>query len=511
MRKLTLLLLFALPSERIHAQITFQKTYGGTATESISGLFLTADSGYVMSGTTDSFGDDQFYMVKTDQYGDTVWTKTYRFYTYNWSRCLTQTSDGGYLVTGQTATPSGSWQPCLMKTDSLGNLQWAKKIISVGSATLWSVLQSQDGGYVATTGNFRILKLDSLGNVTSSCQYSGGSATNNHTFIMQTPDGGLLLSGNMEISPFSNTDIYLIKTDSSGNAVWAKTYGGASNDYCWGAVPASDGGFLVLTHSFIYTPGAPSALVLRIDSAGNLLWSKIFGNTTLTHSDFYAAKEMSDGGFVLAGSALGGYIIRIDAAGDTVWTREVNGNASFTYIHRAFDGGFIFGGGHGNNGGDFFLVKTDSLGHSGCLTAATSTLDTVVYPTVINQFPAVTPLGMTSSLLFSVTGSGGSVTTFCFNNPTLLDETKNRSNTVFIFPNPISGSGAVTFTLSKSEKVSLKIFDLNGRLISALAEGMFDAGENKVSWDAGSIEAGIYLLRMEASGRIQTQIAAIIE
>ncbi|HYV90532.1 MAG TPA: T9SS type A sorting domain-containing protein [Chitinophagales bacterium] len=68
-----------------------------------------------------------------------------------------------------------------------------------------------------------------------------------------------------------------------------------------------------------------------------------------------------------------------------------------------------------------------------------------------------------------------------------------------IYPNPLSNSTTIYFTLNEPQKVSLKIFDLNGRLIQTLADDEFDSGEHQVEWNASNLEAGIYFLRMETA------------
>ena len=71
--------------------------------------------------------------------------------------------------------------------------------------------------------------------------------------------------------------------------------------------------------------------------------------------------------------------------------------------------------------------------------------------------------------------------------------------TLDISPNPVSGSSVIYFFMEQSEKVSLKIFDVNGRLVSILADKIFEAGENEITWSAADVNAGIYFLRMETT------------
>ena len=71
--------------------------------------------------------------------------------------------------------------------------------------------------------------------------------------------------------------------------------------------------------------------------------------------------------------------------------------------------------------------------------------------------------------------------------------------TLAVSPNPVSGSSVIDFFLEQSQKVSLKIFDVNGRLVTTLAAQIFEAGENEITWNAAEVNSGIYFLRMETS------------
>lgn len=78
-------------------------------------------------------------------------------------------------------------------------------------------------------------------------------------------------------------------------------------------------------------------------------------------------------------------------------------------------------------------------------------------------------------------------------------------NTISIFPNPVTQSSTILFTLSQSQNVSLKVFDLNGRLVRTLAENIYEAGENEIVWNAENVNAGIYFLQFQSVETLQTE------
>jgi len=111
---------------QVFAQITFERWYGGSQREEGQSVSQTSDGGYVMCGYTKSFGDPDgdVYMVRTDEYGDTLWTRTFGGSSYEQSFRIEQTNDDGFIIAGLTHSFGDLSQMYLVKTDSSGNLDW---------------------------------------------------------------------------------------------------------------------------------------------------------------------------------------------------------------------------------------------------------------------------------------------------------------------------------------------------------------------------------------------------
>src|SRR5438105_3146707 len=187
--QLTFLLCMALV---VHGfgQITFQKTYGGTDSDDGHAVKQTSDGGYIIAGTTYSFGvgNGDFYLIKTDSIGDTLWTRTFGGPSFDFIHAIDQTSDGGYILTGHTYSFSMGYN---------GDTLWTKTYRGANPEEAYSVQQTTDGGYIIV------------------------GVTN-----LFTPDSG---------------DVYLMKTDSSGNVLWTRTYGGTGNDIGYSVQQNADG------------------------------------------------------------------------------------------------------------------------------------------------------------------------------------------------------------------------------------------------------------------------------
>jgi len=266
----------------INGDALWTKTYGGADDD--GGLFVqqTTDSGYIVTGYASSFdaGFEEVYLIKTNSSGDTLWTKTYGGgnSTSN-SNEVHQTFDGGYIVTGYTSLNAGNFDVYLIKTNSAGNATWTKKY---GSA-------SHDYG----------------------------------NSVQQTTDSGYIVTGETDGFGAGNADVYLIKTDANGDTLWTRTYGGSLFDAGYSVKQTSDGGYIVagLTYSFFGTGSTSDVYLIRTNSFGDTLWTKTFGGVSIDEG--HSVQQTTDGGFIVSGFTwpfLGSvkydsYLIKCDSSG----------------------------------------------------------------------------------------------------------------------------------------------------------------------------------------------------
>ena len=121
----------------------------------------------------------------------------------------------------------------------------------------------------------------------------GGAGYDIGSSVQQTSDGGYIITGE------TDGNVYLIKTDSSGNKTWEKTFGGASYDIGWSVQQTSDGGYIIAGSTFSYGAGAGDVYLIKTDSSGNLTWEKIFGGAD--DDDGASVQQTSDGGYIIVG------------------------------------------------------------------------------------------------------------------------------------------------------------------------------------------------------------------
>jgi hypothetical protein len=209
----------------------------------------------------------------------------------------------------------------------------------VYSDRAYSIIQSSDGGYVVAgyTGggfgaggyDFYVVKLDSSGNVQWT-KTIGGSYDDVANSIIQSSDGGYVVAGWTEsFGAGYYPDIYVVKLDSSGNVLWTKTIGGSGLDYAWSIIRSSDGGYVVAGHTSSFGASYYDIYVVKLDSSGNVIWSKTIGGTNEDNRAF-SITQSSDGGYVVAGfttsSGIPGediYVVKLDANGNACFSKNI--------------------------------------------------------------------------------------------------------------------------------------------------------------------------------------------
>ena len=314
--------------------LKFIKAVGGASWDYGMSAQQTLDGGYIMTGWTDSFGagGGDALLVKLDNAHSLSWAKTVGGPNLDEPNFVRQTSDGGYIAAGYTNSfGAGSYDFLLLKFDSAGSLSWTKTVGGAGSDRAWTVQQTSDGGYIVTgsTNSFGaggadlfLVKFDSGGNL-SWATTVGGVGYDRATSLQQTSDGGYIVAGETESFGAGAADFFLIKFDSGGNLSWTKTIGGTGEEQGYNVLLTTDGGYIIngLTDSF--GAGSVDLLLVKFDSTGNFIWAKTAGGTNFDYS-WSGTKELSDGGFLMSGYSgsfgAGGadfLLVKFDSEGNT--------------------------------------------------------------------------------------------------------------------------------------------------------------------------------------------------
>jgi len=373
---LALILLFSLPA---FAQQRWERNYGGGRDDEGYSVQQTADGGYIIVGYTDSYGNgDQVYLVKTNPFGDTLWTRTYGGPLGDLGASVQQTSDGGYIITGSTTSfGAGNWDVYLIKTDSTGSTLWMKTYGKASGDDGRSVQQTSDGGYIIAGGTYSagsstqvyLIKTNSSGDIRWTQEYGGTSEDESYS-VRQTSDGGYIIAGTTA-SFGGGFQVYLVKTDSTGDTLWTRSYGGGADDRGRSVQPTTDGGYIIAGMTWSFGVGSDVYLI-KTNTTGDTLWTRNYGGSGWECSN--SCQQATDGGYIIAGqtgsfsNAYQVYLLKINVRGDTLWTRTYGG-ADYEdgkSVQQTQDGGYIVTG-YSNSFGNsrqVYLIKTDAYGSS---------------------------------------------------------------------------------------------------------------------------------------------------
>jgi len=252
--------------------IVWSKTWGGIGVETSTSVQLTSDGGYVVGGSTNSYGSGGYdaFIAKWSSAGDFQWSKVWGGASFENTVGVTQSTDGGYLLAGGTTSFLSSNSAFHVKFDTYGNLLWSK------------VLRGVSGVYSLASVN----------------------------------DGGYVIAGSKNGSEIGGGDAFLAKFDAAGTYEWGKAWGGTSLDVATSTLQTTDGGYMLSGYTYSFGPGGGDLFIAKFDSTGAGTWNKEWG--TADENAGGSLTETDDGGYILAGSTIDdttGILVKYDSTG----------------------------------------------------------------------------------------------------------------------------------------------------------------------------------------------------
>jgi hypothetical protein len=352
------------------------RTFGGPNDDYCWSVRQTPDGGYIILRNTDSYGagDAGVWLIKIDDAGYKVWERTVGGAGDDWGNSLQQTRDGGYVVTGYTAALGVSeFDVWFFKVDANGHALWQKTYRYAGGAVGKYVKQTQDGGYVVAAERAQpggwpydlwLIRTDSDGDTLWTRTYGGGS-DEGAFWVDQTEDGGYAIAGYTSSFGAGEGDFWLVKADANGDTAWTKTFGGPRNDVCLSAGRTQDGGYILTGYTCSYGVGLCSIWLIKTDADGRESWNKALGGEDYNYGE--AVQQTADGGYVVGSTSEDVWLITMAAEGDTVWSRHYAwaGGERCGDVQQTKDGGYIIAGRTSSRGAgrtDVLLMKTGPNG-----------------------------------------------------------------------------------------------------------------------------------------------------
>lgn len=274
------------------------------------------------------------------------WQKSLGGIGQEYGYCIKQTTDGGYIIVGESVSPNGgmitnnhgSYDSWVVKLNATGGVEWQNSLGGSNYDRASSVQQTADGGYIVV---------------------------------------GMTYSNNFDVtSHYGSSDVWAVKLGSTGAIEWQKALGGSSVDEGFSIQPTSDGGYILCgvtysTNGVVTTP--TGGWIVKLNNIGTIQWQRGIG------SYMNCIQQTADGGYIAAGDAngpLGGtdyLIVKLDSSGATEWQKYYGGTSNDTAeeIQQTTDGGFIVVGTtdssntdvtQNNGSSDYWVLKLNNLG-----------------------------------------------------------------------------------------------------------------------------------------------------
>jgi Secretion system C-terminal sorting domain len=501
--------------------------YGGVYGEVLNTFCITADSGFMLAGFSDSDssgdvsqhtqGNTDFWVVKTDAGGLKQWDKRFGGFDSDRLNAMQQTADGGYIFGGYTESDStgdmsqptqGNADYWIVKTDANGIKQWDKRFGGAYNDFMTALLQTPDGGYLLagttfsdSTGNvshynnggsdYWIVKTDAAGNKLWD-KIFGGYDDETLSSIAMTPDGGFALAGSSlsdstgDVSQHTRggMDYWVVKTDSVGTILWDKRFGGSLNDFGMYTLVTYDGG--LLTGGFVFSDstgdvsqhilGASDYWLVKTNANGVKQWNKRYGGDLDEHVFCNISKTL-DGKYLISGlsySYMSGDKSEDNMGPEQPWYLKIDTNGT-----RLWDK-TIFTTGHEEAG--FTLQTADS-----CYVTALYT------PADIGGYKSQPTQGFYDYWFVKLCDS-------VFVN--IQHPTSSLRPPILIYPNPVNDVLTVQGDWLQHKYISFCIYDLAGKIIYTKQQ---EAGgkmqEERIN--VANIANGIYLLEVKMEDKVE--------
>ncbi|UCE66101.1 MAG: T9SS type A sorting domain-containing protein [Candidatus Zixiibacteriota bacterium] len=433
--------------------------------------------GFIMVGSTQQFvmGYEDIYLIKTDADGFVEWERIYGGDGPDIGYCVKPTMDGGYIVCGATrdidAYKSDAY---MLKTDAYGDTVWTKKYGGSRSARFYEVCQLSDGGYIAVGyiaesdgyhTDIYLVRTNTTGQLLWSREHGPADSIDRAVSIQPSNDGGFVFCGWMESPGGVDCDVQLTKVNAGGDIEWTRHYGGDRYDKGFSVARASDGGYVIAGYKTVSDRNCHCEFYLiKISDEGFVEWERTYGGARSDRA--LSVRQTVDGGYIMTGHSTSFgqegndiYVVKTDDSGNLEWHDIFGGHDDDIgeCIRQVFDGNYVVTGHTEDFGGayhDAFLMKIRP-GQVGI----EEELSEVAPQTFITQ--------------------------------------QN-------YPNPFNSTTKIRYNLHEPSDVTIIIYDLLGREVETLSRGYRPAGRHQVVWNPGDLKSGNYFYKIETDRSSET-------
>jgi len=506
MKRIFIIIVVFLGCSNLYGQYkdtAFIYTYGGIQNDVCNQIKPTYDGGYIMIGTSNSFGcgNTDFYAVKIDSVGRHEWSKTYGGLENEEGFSVTPTFDKGYAFIGFTDSyGAGGYDVYLVKTDSLGNFQWQRTYGGSDWDFGYSIQQLSDSGFVICgltysygpgNGNVYIIRTNKNGDTlwTRAIGDSGYYSVGNSICVQKDSLYGIV--GNKSGLGSEDTVVYFTLMDNKGIIKKDTTCKISTNSNIGNSIRETlDHGFIIFGSNDNYKLGKPDEMMIKLDSIGKLQWVQTY--TSSGYSIGHDAVQASDGSYLALSTSnaygLGGFAMR-------VWHMDSHGNPLC---------GPSFGGTDDEQGNSIAIAKNGNVMFAG-------TTNSIGYTVGLDDAYLVR---LKNDSVFNI------VNYYLFPYLQFKDTTSCTLGiemqsviipAIKIYPNPTSNSATILIQGGTNGKYSFRVYNEIGACViqnsplQPISHGQFIGYLQK-----GSLTAGVYFCEIYNTDGIAITSSKII-
>lgn len=455
----------------IGQSVTWQNVLGYTDNSILHNTKQTSDGGFIAVGQNRINNYSKMYIAKFNKFGDSLWVKYFDlmvqyYYSGDW---IEETHDKGFIIAGTGNGVNGD--AYLVKTDSIGNVEWYKTFGGSNLDQGKCVKQIFDNGFIlllrtnsiSGTNDIMLVRTDSIGNTIWTKIYGNNEYQEYGNEFQIDNNTGIIIVGLKRITNMPS-NLFLIKTNLFGDTLWTKTY----SDYIQSAGYSLDighnGNYIIGGTADTTDSNFPKSLVMKTDTSGNVIWKKTY---SLGKNEWCRSIRKTKNGYVFCGmsdSTLQGYeratVRVIDESGNVVYEnffRPGSDYTSFRSVELTTDNGFILCGVADYGYSLSYIVHTDST----C---------------------RIKPLNIE-------------------NTNELVQIFELMQN----FPNPFNPKSMINYELGIRNFVKLKVYDALGNEVATLVNEKKNAGSYSVEFDGSGFASGVYFYKLEAGEFVETK------
>lgn len=438
-------------------------------------------------------------------------------------RDVIELSDHGYLMVGEKkvlakGNPYLGKLAYLVKLNKIGNIEWEKVLGDSANINYCMAVSEDPYGniYVPYGANSQqhLVKMNSSGIILWEKKYSSNILFfAGITFVDEYKN--LMLVGQNEVSTIYTSS--LTKLDSGGNLIWNKAY--------YDTIPSlyaysSYSNCYLFTENFYLLCGnrGIDGFVIKTDTSGNRIWTKTF-----TQSQYIMSiQKNSENTFIATGLGqnFGTYCLKFDGNGDTIWTKNFGLDSANYYgyskIVRTYSGNFVIGTALGTR-----IGIMDSLGNinavyrnsypSNIEVAQWNVNSTSDSGLVLTGYYAIFSKGrnnntlITDAIIFKVDKYGNMVSIKNYN------EIISENFEINTFPNPFNLSFKLSFNLTGTSKVKVELFDLSGKKVREIENKSLSIGNHQYLINTPELSSGIYFIRLTINSKVYSRKILLIK